>query len=98
MIVVICLTQSIHGAVCQCTCCLGNSCNPTYQGSFSLNSCSITSCIDQCRLKYTSCPTAGSSGSAQGVCTSVAYAPQQKANIILITIFFSVFAVFKMHM
>ncbi|CAF0859334.1 unnamed protein product [Adineta steineri] len=97
------LTQSIKGDTCQCTCCLGNGCTATIQGSFPVNSCFSTNCVDQCRMKYPSCPSTIQSGSSQGFCTSTsALAPskgyQQQANSVWVIMFFSLFIIVKKYM
>ncbi|CAF0913727.1 unnamed protein product [Adineta steineri] len=104
IIVVAWLTQSVEGDICRCSCCLGNGCTATNQGSFQLDSCTSMSCIDQCRVKYASCPqNMLQSGSVQGFCTSTsALAPskgyQQQANSIWVIMFFSLFIIVKKYM
>jgi len=98
IIIIVCFTQSINGDVCSCNCCRGNSCNPTFQGRFTVASCGTADCLGQCRTKYQACPSSGDSGSSQGICLSGAYAPQQKANFILVTLFFSLLTAVKWYL
>ncbi|UJR24739.1 hypothetical protein I4U23_006113 [Adineta vaga] len=87
----LCCTQLINCLTCSCSCCTGQSCQVTYQGSFPLDSCTNYKCMIQCRVKFANCPPDGTSGDTQGKCTSdpAGYAIQHKANLILI--FFSFF-------
>ncbi|UJR24740.1 hypothetical protein I4U23_006114 [Adineta vaga] len=75
-----------------------NFCRPTEQGAFSSGSCTAQSYLDECRIKYTNCSKAGESGSSQGLCTSVSYAHQPKANIIMITIALPILIILKQLM
>ena len=71
-IVVIVALASIslcNGDTCTCTCCSGNSCRPTLQGTISVSSCSSTSCKAECQARYPSQCTNGA-GSASYQCRS----------------------------
>ncbi|CAF1227529.1 unnamed protein product [Adineta steineri] len=101
--IVLCYTQLIScDTYCACKCCLGQPCTPTSQGSLFLDACTDLRCTIQCRMEYPrSCPPEGVSGITEGRCTSdppPGSAIQQKANIALITIFFSIFCIVKLYM
>ena len=96
MISLICLAQSINGALCTCTCCSGNSCTPTLQGSFSVGSCAGDSCFTECRSRYTACSP---QGSTHALCTPGASSStgQHKTSIILPIIFLFIFRALKLN-
>ena len=53
---------------CSCTCCKGNRCIQRYQGSFSMLTCSASSCKRACKARYpTQCGR--SPGSLLATCT-----------------------------
>lgn len=98
LISLIYLTKSIHANNgCSCTCCLGNGCNPTYQGTFA-SSCN--DCSNDCRKKYSECPVFGQPGKTESDCRfySVSHAFQYKANMILAASFVFVCSLFKFNL
>ncbi len=58
--------------MCLCSCCIGQSCNPTYVGASSLSSCTYQSCYTSCRNLYTQCQLDYPNGQVVPQCVSTA--------------------------
>jgi hypothetical protein len=58
-----------YGDMCTCTCCAGNNCRPTLQGSISVSSCASASCESECQAAYPLKCTSGV-GSSSYLCRS----------------------------
>ena len=70
LLLLLCLLVAVidGSSQCSCTCCKGNRCIQQYQGSFSMLTCSASSCKRACKARYpTRC--GGSPGSLLATCT-----------------------------
>lgn len=52
LIVILVSVLHCNGDVCSCTCCTGNFCTPTFQGTVAVSSCASASCRSICQSKY----------------------------------------------
>ena len=59
LIVVFFSVSHCNGDTCSCTCCTGNFCTPTFQGTVPVSSCGSSSCKSVCQSNYPSQCTDG---------------------------------------
>ena len=71
-LVLVCISQC-NGDECYCTCCTGNFCDPTFQGTIPVSSCASSSCPSLCQNKYSQCTTGPGRASYQCRGGSVTY-------------------------
>ncbi len=56
--------------MCKCSCCTGQSCNPTYMGSSYIPACRFETCHTYCRSSYALCQTDYPYGQTLSECSS----------------------------